>query len=461
MSVVHPLQRDGPSPPAHLLAPSLVLLSRSAAVLDAICLDLDCILYAYHITLYLGLESICRRPRRFSASRNDTNQTRHACFALSTALSMPMAAYTSHSRDRPQHYVAVYRRPPHTIRRTATNVLAGDYGWHEPEDLLALRVGPSPSPALSASLSLPTPVLAAPEPPIVLRDANIDNTQLGGRRAAKAPRGKGKAKTADPARPVDMGVSIIPICAPGTGTPSPSPEPPSPPPHPHPRRPPPVSYASTSSSISAPILLAAVPRRSDFEAGAQRVAGAAAATVGKRSRGPSQSQRQRHPISPPVTSPNTSQSELPPGPSNGVEDMGTAPASAPVKRAREGREAPRRKRRKTETRGEAVVVVPASAPASAPAQAKGQSGPVVDVAVRKPPARRKGWKGWVMVSDTEGSDTERPKTPPVTILEKKTRSGRDFDQDAPRVTRRGRSTVSLGRDSVARSTAPPSSVIGS
>ncbi|KAF8602792.1 hypothetical protein BDV93DRAFT_523889 [Ceratobasidium sp. AG-I] len=372
-----------------------------------------------------------------------------------------MAAYTSHSHDRPQKYVAIYRRPPYTIRRTATSVLAGNYGWHEPDDLLALQAVPSPSPALSASLPLPTPVLAAPQPPIVLRDTNIDNnTQLGGRRAAKAPRGKGKTKAILPERtPVDMGVSIIPICAPGTGTPSPSPEPPSPPPHPHPRRPPPASYASTSSSISNPIVLA---RRSDFEAGAQRVAGAgaAAATVGKRSRGPSQSQRQRHPISPPVTSPNTSQSELPPGPSNGVGRMASAPASAPAKRTREGREAPRRKRRKTESRGEAVaaVMVPASVPASAPAHGKEQSGQGLDAAVRRP-AQRKGWKGWVMVSDTEGSDADRPNTPPVTILEKKTRSGRDFDQEGQRVTRRGRSTVSVGAESAARSTAPPSSVV--
>lgn len=373
-----------------------------------------------------------------------------------------MSAYTSHSNDYPQNYVAIYRRPPHTIRRTATSVLAGNYGWHEPDDLLALRAAPSPSPALSASLSLPTPALVAPQPPIVLRDTNIDNnTQSGGRRAAKAPRGKGKPKAVYLERtPVDMGVSIIPICAPGTGTPSPSPEPPSPPPHPHPRRPPPASYASTSSSLSAPIVLA---RRSDFEAGAQRVAGtgSAAATVGKRSRGPSQSQRQRHPISPPVTSPNTSQSELPAGPSHDVRDTVSAPVSAPAKRAREGREAPRKKRRKTESRGEAVVAVtvPVSAPASAPVLEKEQFGQGVERAVRRPPAGRKGWKGWVMVSDTEGSDTERPKTPPVTILEKKTRSGRDFDQEAPRVTRRGRSTVSIGAESTARSTAPPSSVI--
>ncbi|KAG8701097.1 hypothetical protein FRC08_004284 [Ceratobasidium sp. 394] len=383
---------------------------------------------------------------------------------------MPMATFT-HSRDRPQNYVAAWRRPPHTTRRTATTVLAGNHGWLELDDLLALRTNkPTPEPSSSASA---TPQLALPLPSQpVLRDADDDNAASAptptGRRGtitattsavpAKGGRGKGKAKAPPVSRPVDMGVSIIPICAPGTGTPSPSPEPPSPPPHPHPRRPP-QSFASTSSGVSSTITLSAAGRP-DFDAGAQRVAGATAgATVGKRSRGPSQSQRPRLPISPPVTSPNTSTSELPsasgPGPGRGALPPAVPPPTKGAKRAREGREAQRRKRRKTETRGE----VPPVAVKDPHPQGEHVGDAVRKQAPSRAPARRKGWKGWVMVSDTEGSDVERADTPPVVILEKKTRSGRDFDQEVlPRVTRRGRSTVSVGTESVTTSAAPLSSI---
>ncbi|KAG9099258.1 hypothetical protein FRC06_005455 [Ceratobasidium sp. 370] len=378
-----------------------------------------------------------------------------------------MATFT-HSRDRPQNYVAAWRRPPHTTRRTATTVLAGNHGWLEFDDLLALRTNkPMPEPSSSAPTAsqLALPPSSQPGLRDTDDDAAVPASAPAGRRGtdtatttsaapAKGGRGKGKAKAPPVSRPVDMGVSIIPICAPGTGTPSPSPEPPSPPPHPHLRRPP-QSFASTSSGVSSTITLSAAGRP-DFDAGAQRVAGGtAAATVGKRSRGPSQSQRPRLPISPPVTSPNTSTSELPSAP--GL-DRGPPLTAAPLptkgtKRAREGREVQRRKRRKTETRGEAPSVA-----------AKNPQGEHVGDAVRKQapsrvPARRKGWKGWVMVSDTEGSDAERADTPLVVILDKKTRSGRDFDQEIlPRVTRRGRSTVSVGTESVATSAAPLSSV---
>ncbi|KAG9124235.1 hypothetical protein FRC07_012326 [Ceratobasidium sp. 392] len=389
---------------------------------------------------------------------------------------MPVATYT-HSRDRPDNYVAAWRRPPHTTRRTATTVLAGNYGWLEFDDLLALRTNkPTPDPSGSTSAAASDSALPSQSQP-VLRDTNDDMTASApqppagptGRRGtvtatsapstAPAKGGRGKTKTKPPpvARPVDMGVSIIPICAPGTGTPSPSPEPPSPPPHPHPRRPP-QSSASTSSGVSSSI---AGGGRLDFDAGAQRAAGtnrAAGATVGKRSRGPSQSQHQYPPlpISPPVTSPNTSNSELPPFP--GANGVTRPPTSAPpptngTKRAREGREAQRRKRRKTETRGEVPPV------AVKDPQVEHVGDAVRKQAPSRAPARRKGWKGWVMVSDTEGSDAERAATPPVVILEKKTRSGRDFDQDIlPRVNRRGRSTVSVGTESVTTSAAPLSSV---
>ncbi|KAG8737388.1 hypothetical protein FRC10_008266 [Ceratobasidium sp. 414] len=377
-----------------------------------------------------------------------------------------MATFT-HSRDRPQNYVAALRRPPHTTRRTATTVLAGNHGWLEFDDLPALRTNkPTPEPSSSASaapqLALPTPSQAS------LRDADdtaVPAAAPTGRRGtvtatisaapAKGGRGKGKAKAPPVSRPVDMGVSIIPICAPGTGTPTPSPEPPSPPPHPHPRRPP-QSFASTSSGVSSTITLSAAGRP-DFDAGAQRVAGnTAGATVGKRSRGPSHSQRPRFPISPPVTSPNTSTSELPSasGPGRGAPPAAPPPTKG-AKRAREGREAQRRKRRKTEARGEAP-----------PVAAKDPQGEHVGDAVWKQapsraPARRKGWKGWVMVSDTEASDAERADTPPVVIMERKTRSGRDFDQEIlPRVTRRGRSTVSIGTESVTTSAAPLSAGLG-
>ncbi|KAG8696141.1 hypothetical protein FRC09_008705 [Ceratobasidium sp. 395] len=381
---------------------------------------------------------------------------------------MPVAAFT-HSSDRPQNYVAVWRRPPHTTRRTATTVLAGNHGWLEFDDILALRTNkPALDPSTSASATS-QPILPPLSQPL-LRDTNDDNaapasaappsstttsrrntitaTTAPSTVPAKGGRGKGKAKPPPASRPVDMGVSIIPICTPGTGTPSPEPEPPSPPPHPHPRRPP-LSSASTSSGVSSSI--AGGP---DFDAGAQRAAGSRAAgvTVGKRSRGPSQSQHNpQFPISPPVTSPNTSTSELPP-----ASALTCVPPLPPptnrTKRAREGREAQRRKRRKTETRGQA--------PPLAVAHPQGEH---VDDAVRKQapsraPARRKGWKGWIMVSDTEGSDAERAATPPVVVLQKKTRSGRDFDQDLPpRVNRRGRSTVSVGTESVTTNAAPLSS----
>lgn len=374
-----------------------------------------------------------------------------------------MASF-AHSHNHPPNNVAIYRRPPHTMRRTATAVLAGGIGWYEPQDLVTLRSAPTaPSPALSASATLP----AAPSQP--LRDANNDSLGSDALPASRrngpakgGARAKGKGKPPALNRPVDMGVSIRPICKPGTGTPSPSPEPSSPPPHSHAARPP-HSYASSSSSLSfsfAPersISVARNPRRSDFDTGASRAdIEDAAANVGKRSRSPSQSQRIRLPITPPVTSPYTSQSELP----------GLAPLLAPTskpKRARDGREAVRRKRRKTgATRGEAVDLVPDAAPA--PAQFQDER---VDAAVHPPPPptksprqppRRKGWKGWVMVSDTEGSDAERPATPPVVILEKRTRSGRDFEQDLPPVNRRARSTASA-RSARTESVAPPSSGI--
>ncbi|QRV86867.1 hypothetical protein RhiJN_14885 [Ceratobasidium sp. AG-Ba] len=357
-----------------------------------------------------------------------------------------MSTFT-HSSDRPVNYAAVWRRPPHHARRTATTVLAGNYGWFDCEDLLALHTDKA-TPDSSAVSESSAPQSAV-QPPVtsqpILQETNHERrTSSAGATAttstAKGGRGKAKAKAAPSVtRPVDMGVSIIPICSPGTGTPRPSPEPPSPPPHPHRR--PPHSFASTSSASGRP----------DFDAGAQRAVEdtPAGATVGKRSRRPSQSQRPRLPISPPVTSPNTSTSELPP--LTGVSELDDIASrltitTAGTKRTRNGREIVRRKRRKTETRGEAPPV------------AVKKEEHVENAVRRRAPAQRKGWKGWVMVSDTEASDAERGDTPPVVILDRKTRSGRDFDQDlAPRVNRRGRSTASARSGSVATSAAPLSS----
>ncbi|QRV86868.1 hypothetical protein RhiJN_14886 [Ceratobasidium sp. AG-Ba] len=267
-----------------------------------------------------------------------------------------MSTFT-HSSDRPVNYAAVWRRPPHHARRTATTVLAGNYGWFDCEDLLALHTDKA-TPDSSAVSESSAPQSAV-QPPVtsqpILQETNHERrTSSAGATAttstAKGGRGKAKAKAAPSVtRPVDMGVSIIPICSPGTGTPRPSPEPPSPPPHPHRR--PPHSFASTSSASGRP----------DFDAGAQRAVEdtPAGATVGKRSRRPSQSQRPRLPISPPVTSPNTSTSELPP--LTGVSELDDIASrltitTAGTKRTRNGREIVRRKRRKTETRGEAPPV---------------------------------------------------------------------------------------------------------
>ncbi|KAF8693207.1 hypothetical protein RHS03_08402, partial [Rhizoctonia solani] len=306
------------------------------------------------------------------------------------------------------------RRPP-VMRRTATAVLAGGprAGWHNPYDLELLRTASefsaddNPAPTESALNS------AAAQP---LGLSSSDSAQAHtatttGRRKSNA-RGRQKPKQIEQTNAViDLGASIIPICTPGTGTPPP----------------PPRSYASSSSLT-----------RSDFDTGAssrmeedeEEEEYFTAAMVGKRSRALSITSQHstRLPISPPVTSPNTSMYELPI----------LTPA---VKRAREGREPVRRKRRKTtsstvstSTRGgedEAVSVVPLIKPPQ-----------------EKRPPGRKGWKGWVMVSDTEGSDNERPDVPPI-ILEKRTRSGRDFDQELPPVQRRARSRASTRTDSVA------------
>ncbi|KAG8690245.1 hypothetical protein FRC11_012940 [Ceratobasidium sp. 423] len=310
-----------------------------------------------------------------------------------------------------------YRRPP-IMRRTATAVLAGGpySGWQSPNELELLKYAfqsqwddtttPTES-AMSSAAAQPLGLSSSDS-------AQTPSTTTTGRRKSNA-RGKPKSKQAEyPKAVIDLGASIIPICAPGTGTPPPEP---------------PQSYASSSSLT-----------RSDFDTGAssrvdeeEEEEYLAAAVVGKRSRARSISSQHstRLPISPPVTSPNTSTSEL--------------PLFTPTKRAREGREPIRRKRRKTtssmlstSTRGEeneAVSLVP-----------------IVKLPKERQPPRRKGWKGWIMVSDTEGSDTERPATPPV-ILEKRTRSGRDFDQELPLVQRRARSRASTRTESVA----PPSS----
>lgn len=386
-----------------------------------------------------------------------------------------MAAFTESHNHRP-NYVAVYRRPPRTMRRTATAVLAGGFGWYEPHDPVSLRTDlPAPSPALSDSIALSSATPHGLDNHLVSDSASAHRRNAPVHHSRGGARAKAKAKAAGPSRPVDLGVSIIPVCHPGTGTPSPPPERlldpepelPSPLDH-HPRLGrPPHSYASSSSSLSfdRSVSVARPPRMSDFDMGAPCAASdTAAAIVGKRSRGPSQSQRTQLPISPPVTSPNTSQSELP----GSMASLPTLAMSFGLqdksKRAREGREAGRRKRRKTgPTRGETS---PASGPLSAldtsshaehvdPAAVR----PTLPPATKPPrePPRRKGWKGWVIVSDTEGSDTERPTTPPVVILEKRTRSGRDFDQEA-RQSRRAPSRAST-RSVRADSVAPTSSGI--
>ncbi|EUC65961.1 hypothetical protein RSOL_504090 [Rhizoctonia solani AG-3 Rhs1AP] len=319
-----------------------------------------------------------------------------------------------------QGYIMSYRRPP-VMRRTATTVLAGGpcSGWHNPSDLELLKLDSEPQWDDTATLISESAMNSAAAQP--LRFSSSESTQTPtiattGRRKSNA-RAKQKLKQAEPVKAViDLGASIIPICAPGTGTPPPQP---------------PQSYASSSSLT-----------RLDFDTGAssrvdeEEEEYLTAAMVGKRSRARSISSQHstRLPISPPVTSPNTSTFELP---------LFT-PTS---KRAREGRESVRRKRRKTtssmvstSTRGdEAVSLGPIVKPVKAPRE-------------REPP-RRKGWKGWVMVSDTEGSDTERPDTSPVVILDKRTRSGRDFDQELTLVQRRARSRASTRTESVA----PPSS----
>ncbi|CAE7100436.1 unnamed protein product [Rhizoctonia solani] len=309
------------------------------------------------------------------------------------------------------------------MRRTATTVLAGGpySGWLNPSNLELLKFDsqsqwddtttPISESALNSAAAQPLG-LSPPD------SAQIPTVATTGRRKSNA-RAKQKPKQPEPAKAViDLGASIIPICAPGTGTPPPQP---------------PQSYASSSSLT-----------RSDFDTGAssrvdeEEEEYLTAAMVGKRSRARSISSQHstRFPISPPVTSPNTSISELP-------------IMTSALKRAREGREPVRRKRRKTtssmvstSTRGgedEAVFLMPMREPVKQPRE-------------REPP-RRKGWKGWVMVSDTEGSDAERSSTPPVVILEKRTRSGRDFDQELLPVQRRARSRASARTESVA----PPSS----
>ncbi|KAL5636293.1 hypothetical protein ACGC1H_004943 [Rhizoctonia solani] len=321
-----------------------------------------------------------------------------------------------------QVYIMTYRRPP-VMRRTATTVLAGGpcSGWHNPSDLELLKLDSGPQWDDTATLISESAMNSAAAQP--LRFSSSESAQTPpiattGRRKSNA-RAKQKPKQAEPAKAViDLGASIIPICAPGTGTPPPQP---------------PQSYASSSSLT-----------RLDFDTGAssrvdeEEEEYLTAAMVGKRSRARSISSQHstRLPISPPVTSPNTSTSELP-------------IFTHSSKRAREGRESVRRKRRKTtssmvstSTRAgddEAVSLIPIIKPVKPPRE-------------REPP-RRKGWKGWVMVSDTEGSDTERPDTSPVVILDKRTRSGRDFDQELPPVQRRARSRASTRTESVA----PPSS----
>jgi hypothetical protein len=307
------------------------------------------------------------------------------------------------------------RRPP-VMRRTATTVLAGGprAGWHNPYDLEALRTAPD----LSADdrTAPPESVLhSAAAQPLGLSSsdsaqAHTATTTSTSRRKSNARARQRPKQTEQSTTVIDLGASIIPICTPGTGTP-----------------PPPQSYASSSSLT-----------RSDFDTGAssrmeedeEEEEEYLTAIVGKRSRARSITSQQstRLPISPPVTSPNTSTYEL--------------PISTPaIKRAREGREPVRRKRRKTtsstvstSTRGgeeEAVSLVT-----------------LIKHPQEKQPPQRKGWKGWVMVSDTEGSDNERPDMPPV-ILEKRTRSGRDFDQELPPLQRRARSRASTRTDSVA------------
>ncbi|KAJ1309392.1 hypothetical protein OPQ81_006169 [Rhizoctonia solani] len=302
------------------------------------------------------------------------------------------------------------------MRRTATAVLAGGpYSrWHNSNDLELLRYASQSEWDDTITPTSESAMNSAPAQPLGL--SSSDSVQppaatVTGRRKSNA-RAKQKSKQAEQANVViDLGASIIPICTPGTGTPPPQP---------------PQSYASSSSLT-----------RSDFDMGASSRAEEeeeeylAAAIVGKRSRARSISSQHsmRWPISPPVTSPNTSTSELP-------------VFTTTTKRAREGREPVRRKRRKTtsssistSTRGgedEAISLVP-----------------IIKPPRERQPPRRKGWKGWVMVSDTEGSDTERQATPPVIILEKRTRSGRDFDQELPLVQRRARSRASTRTESLA------------
>ncbi|KAH7318828.1 hypothetical protein B0J17DRAFT_773244 [Rhizoctonia solani] len=239
-----------------------------------------------------------------------------------------------------QGYVMTCRRPP-VMRRTATTVLAGGpySGWHNPDELDLLKFD-----SQSRWDDTATPIESAVNPAAAqpLGLSSFDSTQTTaatttGRRKSNA-RAKQKPKQAEQAKAViDLGASIIPICAPGTGTPPPQPL---------------KSYASSSSLT-----------RSDFDTGAssrmdeEEEEYLAAAIVGKRSRARSISSQHstRLPISPPVTSPNASASELP-----NINPF--------TKRAREGREPVRRKRRKTtsstvstSTRGgedEAVFLVP-------------------------------------------------------------------------------------------------------